>query len=113
MFRSTTQRSMRLGNEKSRLESTPPILAVCRHFVSVFLSSGKRDGPNEKKGGGKCAKPYKNKCRTKDKCAHTTGVVPHRDRKEEQYPNGRVTIRNLIKKSGRHLEKVDRIIGGE
>lgn len=45
-------------------------------------------------------------------CAHTTGVVPHRDRKEEQYPNGRVTIINFIKKSGRHLEKVDRIIGG-
>jgi hypothetical protein len=55
----------------------------------------------------------KNKCRTKDKCVHIQRwVVPHRDRKEEQYPNGRVTIRNFIKKSGRHLEKVDRIIGG-
>jgi hypothetical protein len=37
VFGSTTRRSMRLGNEKSRLESTPPIFAVCRHFVSVFI----------------------------------------------------------------------------
>lgn len=45
-------------------------------------------------------------------CTHTTGVVPHRDRKEEQYPNGRVAIGNFIKKSGRHLISRQKNRGG-